>query len=381
LNGDVQNCLSILLSSLARKAAPRPRAEGANILPDVAKADQSATDPPVEVISPTERALVDALDEPSLIVSGAVIVAANPSARRLLGGQIEGRDLRLAIRHPQALDRILAHQPAEIDVTGIAEPGRSWRLIVRNLAANRALIRMIDRSEAVSAEKMRVDFVANASHELRTPLSTVLGYAETLTEETDLPSDLRTTFGRTIRDEARRMLRIIEDLMSLSRIEADRYIAPNENVSIEDVVGMAVANVSHMRVGAQCEIVVDLPEEVPSVRGDRAQLIQVFDNLLSNAVRYGCDRADSRIDVSATRNGRWITVSVADHGAGISRDHLPRVTERFYRVDAARSRESGGTGLGLAIGKHIVERHRGPLEIKSTVAVGTTVSVRLPVAS
>lgn len=324
---------------------------------------------------------MDALDEPSLIVSGAVIVAANPSARRLLGGQIEGRDLRLAIRHPQALDRILAHQPAEIDVTGIAEPGRSWRLIVRNLAANRALIRMIDRSEAVSAEKMRVDFVANASHELRTPLSTVLGYAETLTEETDLPSDLRTTFGRTIRDEARRMLRIIEDLMSLSRIEADRYIAPNENVSIEDVVGMAVANVSHMRVGAQCEIIVDLPEEVPSVRGDRAQLIQVFDNLLSNAVRYGCDRADSRIDVSATRNGRWITVSVADHGAGISRDHLPRVTERFYRVDAARSRESGGTGLGLAIVKHIVERHRGSLEIKSTVAVGTTVSVRLPVAS
>jgi two-component system phosphate regulon sensor histidine kinase PhoR len=98
-------------------------------------------------------------------------------------------------------------------------------------------------------------------------------------------------------------------------------------------------------------------------------------------VRYGCDRADSRIDVSATRNGRWITISVADHGAGISRDHLPRVTERFYRVDAARSRESGGTGLGLAIVKHIVERHRGSLEIKSTVGVGTTVSVRLPVAS
>ena len=176
------------------------------------------------------------------------------------------------------------------------------------------------------------------------------------------------------------MLRIIEDLMSLSRIEADRYIAPNEMVSIEDVIGVAVANISHMRSGAQCKIALDLPDHVPSVRGDRAQLIQVFDNLLSNAVRYGCDRSDSHIDVSAVRNGRWITVSVTDHGAGISRDHLPRVTERFYRVDAARSRESGGTGLGLAIVKHIVERHRGSLEIKSTVGVGTTVSVRLPVA-
>jgi two-component system phosphate regulon sensor histidine kinase PhoR len=177
------------------------------------------------------------------------------------------------------------------------------------------------------------------------------------------------------------MLRIIEDLMSLSRIEADRYLAPSEAVSIEDVINNAIANASHLRGRVQCEFVASVPDALPSVRGDRAQLIQVFDNLLSNAVRYGCDKPDSRIEIAAASSGRWATVTVTDHGPGISREHLPRVTERFYRVDAARSRESGGTGLGLAIVKHIVERHKGALEIKSTPGIGTSVSVRLPVAS
>jgi two-component system phosphate regulon sensor histidine kinase PhoR len=176
------------------------------------------------------------------------------------------------------------------------------------------------------------------------------------------------------------MLRIIEDLMSLSRIEADRFIAPDESVSVEDVVGTAVANASHIRGGGQCEFVVDVAHNLPPVRGDRAQLVQVLDNLLNNAVRYGCDRPDSRIEISAVRDDRWLALTVTDHGPGIPREHLPRVTERFYRVDAARSRESGGTGLGLAIVKHIVERHRGFLEIKSAPGGGTSVHVALPLA-
>jgi two-component system phosphate regulon sensor histidine kinase PhoR len=326
----------------------------------------------------TERALVDALDEPALVVQGSTVRLANGAARKILGGYIEGRDLRLAIRHPQALDRILALSSGELDVTGIAEPGRSWRLVMRHLGGDQMLIRMIDRSDSVSAEKMRVDFVANASHELRTPLSTVLGYAETLAEDTDLPAELRSNFGRTIRDEARRMLRIIEDLMSLSRIEADRFIAPGETVDVADIVNTAIANARHVRGGGACTFDVELPPDLPSIRGDRAQLVQVLDNLISNAVRYGCDRPNSRISVSASSSGRWVSLSVNDHGPGIPREHLPRVTERFYRVDAARSRESGGTGLGLAIVKHIVERHRGALEVKSTIGLGTSVVVRLP---
>lgn len=142
-----------------------------------------------------ERALVDALDEPSLIVEDGRVHAANLRAQRLLGARIEGRDIRLAIRHPQALERILAHRSAEIDVTGIAEIGRSWRLVIRPLRPNVSLVRLIDRSESVSAEKMRVDFVANASHELRTPLSTVLGYAETLADDSDLSPELCSNFG------------------------------------------------------------------------------------------------------------------------------------------------------------------------------------------
>ncbi|HEX6741986.1 MAG TPA: ATP-binding protein [Sphingomicrobium sp.] len=323
--------------------------------------------------------MIDALDEPALIVEGSIVRLANAPAIGLLGDAIEGRDIRLAIRHPQALERILAHQSGEIDVTGIAELGRSWRLSVRQLTETSALVRMIDRSDAVSAEKMRVDFVANASHELRTPLSTIVGYAETLSDESDLTPDVRTRFGATIRDEARRMLRIIEDLMSLSRIEADRFLAPDDSVSIADVAATAMANVTNGR-RSRCKLVVRLPEHLPPVRGDRAQLVQVLDNILSNAVRYGCDGPDSRVELSASRSGRWIAVTISDHGAGIPREHLPRVTERFYRVDAARSRESGGTGLGLAIVKHIVERHRGTLDIRSIVGEGTSVTVRLPVA-
>ena len=331
-------------------------------------------------MGPSERALVDALDEPALVIDGSIVRLANPPAHSLLGSGIEGRDLRLAIRHPQALEHILGRRSAEVDVIGIVDPGRSWRLIIRPLGGDIMLVRMIDRSDAVSAEKMRVDFVANASHELRTPLTTVLGYAETLAEDSDLDTELRSNFGRTIRDEARRMLRIIEDLMSLSRIEADRFVTPAENLSIEDVVRTAVAGASHARRGGQCEVDIDVADNLPPVRGDRAQLVQLVDNLISNAVRYGCDKPSSKIEISARRNGRWVTINVTDHGPGIPREHLPRVTERFYRVDAARSRESGGTGLGLAIVKHIVERHKGSLEIHSTIGVGTSVNVRLPIA-
>jgi two-component system phosphate regulon sensor histidine kinase PhoR len=328
-----------------------------------------------------QRAVLEALDEPALIVDGHAVVAANAAAKELFGAGIQGRDVRLAIRHPQALEAILKHQSADLDLTGIVEVGRPWRLVIRNIGRTSALLRMIDRSESVSAERMRVDFVANASHELRTPLSTVLGYAETLAEEDDLPAGLRSNFGRTISDEARRMLRIIEDLMSLSRIEADRFLAPNERVSVEEIVMIAVGNASNMRAGRQCTFNVDVPADLPPLRGDEAQLIQVFDNLLANSVRYGCAGDNTNVDVSAVRNGRWVTVTITDHGPGIPREHLPRLTERFYRVDAARSRESGGTGLGLAIVKHIVERHRGSLDIKSTVGVGTSVSVRLPLAA
>jgi two-component system, OmpR family, phosphate regulon sensor histidine kinase PhoR len=327
------------------------------------------------------RIMVDALDEPALVVEGTIVRLANPAAQKLFGDRIEGRDVRLAIRHPQALERILAHRSAEIDVTGIAEPGRSWRLIIREFRSNCTLVRMIDRSGSVSAEKMRVDFVANASHELRTPLATVIGYAETLSDDDELPKEVRDKFARTIRDEAARMLRLIEDLMSLSRIQADRFVEPAELVRMDEIVAEAIANATHLQADRKCRINVDSPSDLPQVKGDRAQLVQVFDNLLSNAARYGCDDASSTIDVALSAAARFVAIIVTDHGAGIAREHIPRLTERFYRVDEARTRGTGGTGLGLAIVKHIVERHRGELEIRSEVGVGTSVSVRLPISA
>ena len=326
----------------------------------------------------TQRALVDALDEPALVVEGLMVSVANAAARDLLGDGIEGRDVRLAIRQPDLLEHVLAARAGDLDVAGVGQLGRPWRVSVRPLGLGTVFVRLVDRSANVAAEKMRVDFVANASHELRTPLSAVLGYAETLAEEGDLGAATIASFGGTIRDEARRMLRLVEDLMSLSRIEADRFASPDAHVDLAEVIQQVLANVSDMCRTRQCSIDVAVDDGLPAVRGDEAQLVQLLDNLISNALRYGCDKSGSVVTIRATASGQRIELSVSDQGPGIPRQHLPRITERFYRVDAARSRESGGTGLGLAIVKHIVERHRGTLTIRSESGAGTTVTVSLP---
>ena len=325
------------------------------------------------------RALVEALDEAALVVEGDQIRIANYPAQTLFGPGIEGRDVRLAIRHPRVLEKILSGRSGEVDAAGIGDPGRSWRAVIRPLDRGLVLVRLTDRSQSVSAEKMRVDFVANASHELRTPLSAVLGYAETLADDELDPATVA-RFGATIRAESRRMLRIVEDLMSLSRIEADRFVVPADEVDLADVVAEAVANAAPGRAAKDCQISIDAPNDLPTVRGDRAQLVQLFDNLISNALRYGCDKPGACIAVHLDSRDGIVGVAIIDQGPGSARQHLPRLTERFYRVDEARSRESGGTGLGLAIVKHIVERHRGTLDIDSIPGVGTTVRVTLPAA-
>jgi len=324
------------------------------------------------------RALLEAIDEPAMVVEGRVVRLANVPARALLGRAIEGGDVRLAIRHPQALEFVLSGRTGDVDFTGVGAVGRPWRLTVRPAGEGALLLRLVDRSAIHSAEKLRVDFVANASHELRTPLTAVLGYAESLQDE-DLDPKLSAKFAGTIRSEAKRMLRIIEDLMSLSRIEADRFVVPTDRVSIESIVRSAVETIRPIAQQCGCSVHVELQDNLPPVQGDLPQLVQVLDNLLSNAVRYGCAVPGCKIRVSATLEGQSVWIAVSDTGPGIPREHLPFLTRRFYRVDAARSRDTGGTGLGLAIVKHIVERHRGTLSIDSTIGEGTTVTIRLPV--
>ena len=327
------------------------------------------------------QSILDGLDEPVLLLSGSRVTAANVAAREHLGQAIVGGDVRLAIRQPEALEAVLAGAAADLEVKGVGELGRPWGVAVRPVGDGELLVRLTDRSGMHAAEKLRVDFVANASHELRTPLSTIAGYSETLADSGDLDEPTRVRFAGMVVTEARRMLRIIEDLLSLSRIEANRFVAPREEVLLGDVASVCVSEAGPEAERSGCRIILDAEPDLPALIGDRAQLRQIVDNLLANAIRYGCGKSGCDVTVAVRRDRNDIVLTVADSGQGIAADHLPFLTRRFYRVDDARSRDAGGTGLGLAIVKHIVERHSGTLDIDSTPGQGTTVTVRLPAAS
>ena len=335
-------------------------------------------------LSPLAAALIDANDQPTLLIERGRVLAANASAKALLGASIEGRDVRLAIRHPEALEMILdpKRREGDLELTGIGGPDQSWRVTVQPVRDHRnlSLVRLSNQSDLRAAEKMRVDFVANASHELRTPLATISGYAETLADDQPLDDTTRRRFGETIHGEAGRMLRLIEQLMGLSRIEADRFRPPAESVDLASVVRMVIEECGEFVRRRRADIRLVAPDDLPRVRGDTAQLQQVVSNLLTNALRYGCTADGCPIDITLAAHGGEVSITIRDRGEGIAAEHLPRLTERFYRVDPARTRDQGGTGLGLAIVKHIVERHRGRLDIRSAPGRGTEAVVTLPAA-
>ncbi|HWH23069.1 MAG TPA: ATP-binding protein [Allosphingosinicella sp.] len=321
---------------------------------------------------------IEALREPALLVGGGSVLLSNAAARSLLGKHIDGQDLRLALRHPAAVERLLSKGSGtyeEVELVGIGEPNRRWTMSIATVGGERLLVRLSDRSEAHAAEQMRVDFVANASHELRTPLSTLVGYAETLRENEDLDAATRTRFLATIHDEALRMQRLVEDLISLSRIEAEKFTIPREPISLPDLVEQVIRGCRSRAEDLGCALELEVEPDVPTIVGDPIQIAQLVDNLLSNALRYGRRGRPVRIRIAAER--RMVRLSVSDEGEGIPAEHIPRITERFYRVDPSRSRALGGTGLGMAIVKHIVERHRGQLRIESAVGQGTTFHVLL----
>jgi two-component system phosphate regulon sensor histidine kinase PhoR len=341
--------------------------------------------PPAPTPEPRDEpglaAVAASIDEPLLFVERQRVTHANAAATDLLGAHIVGEDIRLAIRHPAAAARLAApaDESTPLELAGLGGSGRHWQLLIHPLGRGGLLVRLADRTDARAAEKMRVDFVANASHELRTPLATILGYIETL-QLANGPKDAatRTRFLGTMMREGRRMQRLVEDLISLSRIEADRHSVPQTAVLLGDLVAEVADSIAVAQAVARDRIGLDVAEDVPPVAGDRAQLMQVLHNLIGNAIKYG--RAGGPVRIAITRDGGSVVLTVADEGEGIRREHIPRLTERFYRVDPGRSRAVGGTGLGLAIVKHIVERHRGRLDIASVVGQGTTITVRLPVA-
>jgi two-component system phosphate regulon sensor histidine kinase PhoR len=261
--------------------------------------------------------------------------------------------------------------PRDLDATIIPVGGQTYVLVA-------------DRTRERSIEKMRADFVANSSHELRTPLASLIGFIETLRGPAADDAEAQQRFLGIMDEQAHRMQRVIADLLSLSRIEINEHQPPETILHVPPVLERIVDGMQPMLERNATRISLSVPADLPAVPADEDQLAQVFTNLLDNAIKYGKRGGEIRVTAAAaTADSRFapngIVVSVADDGAGIAREHIPRLTERFYRVDKGRSRAVGGTGLGLAIVKHVVNRHRGRLLIDSTEGQGTIFTIWLPV--
>ncbi len=363
---------------------------GAAALARTGSNGQTAPERPAEAaglppLLPDVVDLVESVDTPLLIVRNRHILLANAPARQLLGEHIQGVDVRLAIRHPAAAERLIeppsGEQPERVirtELVGLGQHDRRWEMTATLLKDGSRLVRLVDKSAAQATEQMRTDFVANASHELRTPLATLLGFLETLQDDAAAEDKgLRSRFIRIMFDEAKRMHRLVDDLISLSRIEAERFIPPRELVDLLPLVDEVRRAFAHALEENRSEIVVESPAGLSLVLGDPLQLRQLLHNLIGNALKYG--RSDAAVTVRLAEAGpEMLRMSIIDRGEGIAPEHLPRLTERFYRVHPSRSRAMGGTGLGLAIVKHIVGRHRGRLEIRSKPGEGTAVHVDLP---
>ncbi|HWA51330.1 MAG TPA: ATP-binding protein [Dongiaceae bacterium] len=368
---------------------------------DQERAAAAATETAVEALAPTLDSY-EALEAVPLAVmvtdDNRDIRWINEGARALLGEAVVGRSLLGVLRHPplvEALDQVLGGAAA---VDGIETPVGQDRLLIadiRRLKGDRALIALKDASAEMRLERLRSDFIANVSHELKTPIATLMGFIETLRGPAKGDAAALDRFLGIMQEQANRMSRLVADLLSLSRIELNEHARPSGTANIAEILGH-VADALSLRADSRNMQIVLPPDDswnaIGRAIGDDEELTQVFQNLIDNALKYG--RAGTAVTVSAARitdpveikaylpgarqAKAMIAITVADKGEGIAREHLPRLTERFYRVDAARSRDMGGTGLGLAIVKHVVNRHRGSLEIDSVPGEGSTFTVYLP---
>lgn len=304
------------------------------------------------------------------------IIIANRAARELLGHHILEQDVRVAFRHPEAVSLIDSRQSGEAVVTGLVRPKDIWRISRYQMEDDLAVIELISKTAEADISRAHTDFVANASHELRTPLASIIGYVETLSEDPQAidPATSRKFLGTILR-EARRMQSLVSDLMSLSRIEAEKHERPQTPIPLHLVVERAARDAAS---GDDRAARLDLQTgEKVTIAGDEQQLEQLVRNLVDNAFKYG--GSDTPVTVRLSRQASSdARLDVIDRGAGIAAEHIPHLTRRFYRTDPGRSQASGGTGLGLAIVKHIVQRHRGRLDIASEVGTGTTITARFP---
>ena len=340
----------------------------------------------------TAEAVIASVPDPLILLDARRrVVHANAQAESLLG-VVEGpHDLAATLRNPAVLaaaDAVLAGETARVVEFALTAP------IERQLQAHLAridrsspdpdavaVLTLHDITQLKRAEQMRGDFIANASHELRTPLASLSGFIETLQGPARSDAPARDRFLAIMKEQATRMARLIDDLLSLSRIEQKAHIHPDNSVDLGALVRQVADGLSPLALEREVEVKIADPASSLLVPGDRDELIRVFENLIENALKYGAP--GRRVDITlvgepANGAAREAVVSVRDYGPGIAPEHLPRLTERFYRVDISESRAQGGTGLGLALVKHILNRHRGRLVIESTPGAGATFAVRLP---
>jgi len=349
---------------------------------------------PAEGMEVAMPAFAEALDEPCLVLDrrGAVVYRNTAAARQYPNVQ-PGRLLTLALRNPElvaAIDGSLrTGQPRSFELHETL-PSETWdRVVVAPLRRpggdwladedRQLLVTFQSLTELKRVDAMRSDFIANASHELRTPLASLLGFIDTLLGPAARDAAAREKFLGIMRGQAERMSRLIDDLLSLSRIEMHQHVRPTGSVDLSALLREVREGLQTQARAAALDIVLTLPEAPVTVTGDRSQLYEVFENLMDNAIKYGAGGGTVEVGLTAIdRAGLKHQVSVVDHGPGVEPEHVPRMTERFYRIDADASRKKKGTGLGLAIVKHIVQRHRGQISIKSKPGEGLRVDVLLP---
>ena len=337
--------------------------------------------------------LLAALPIPVLLVGGDGRVAAtNAMGQALLGsGAALGQPYVSVLRQPalvEAVESTIKDKTLHKARFLVHSDGKEGVYEVHcnptNALNDGVLVSFLDISDREQASQMRRDFVANVSHELRTPLTSLMGFIETLQGPAKDDAGARMQFLEIMSSEAARMERLVSDLLSLSRVEAEERLPLRDKVAIGALLTSVLSSLAPRASETTVEIITELPEHDLSVRAEADQLRQVFTNLIENAIKYGGAGGKVLVSLSAVegqpalRGQPGVLVKVKDFGAGIDPLHIPRLTERFYRVDSHRSRQVGGTGLGLAIVKHIVQRHRGRLRIDSDLGKGAEFSVLLP---
>jgi two-component system phosphate regulon sensor histidine kinase PhoR len=342
----------------------------------------------------TETVLQHLPDPLIMLSADGQVVRTTTEARKLLGADLGGDDLPALLRDPGivgAVERVgRGADDEDVEISLHVPFERAFRARVvrlpRPTADGTAIVMALhDVTEIKRTEQTRVDFVANASHELRTPLAVLLGCAKTLRGAAKDDADAQARFLAMMESQAERMTRLVEDLLSLSRIELREHEAPRGRVDAERLVRHVADALQFPAEARGMRIDIAAEGAIPPVVGEESELAQLVQNLIDNAIKYGRENTAVDIRIAAAGGdapvklaGPAVGISVGDHGEGIPEHHIPRLTERFYRVDTGRSRELGGTGLGLAIVKHVLNRHRGALHVESELGRGSTFTVYLP---